>query len=72
VRVLQPGRGRDLAPEALGVDREGHFTVEELEGDRPIVPEIARDVHGGHAAATQHALELVATAKGEGGYRSGH
>jgi hypothetical protein len=54
-------------PEALGVDREGHFTVEELEGDRPIVPEIARDVHGGHAAATQHALELVATAKGEGG-----
>ena len=65
VRVLQAGGRRDLAAEALGVDRERDVAAEQLEGDRTVVPEVEREVHRGHAAAAQLALELVASAEGE-------
>ena len=36
------------------------FGVQHLEGDRPVVPEVAGEVHGGHAAPPELALEHVA------------
>jgi hypothetical protein len=37
--------------------------VENLERHRAIVPEIARQIHGGHATAPELALEEVAVAQ---------
>jgi hypothetical protein len=65
VRVLEAGRRRDLPAEALGVDRERHVAAEQLEGDRAVVPQVEGEVHGGHAAAAQLTIELVASAEGE-------
>ena len=40
---------------------------EELEGDRAVVPEVVGEVHRGHAAAPELALEPVAAANKGGG-----
>ena len=68
VRVLEPGRGLDLAQEALRAEHRAEFGVEHLERDGPVVPEVAGEVHGGHAAAPELALERVAV--GQGGLQS--
>ena len=65
MRVLQAGGRRDLAAEALGVDRERHVAAEQLEGDRTVVPEVEGEVDRGHAATAQLAVEPVASAEGE-------
>ena len=43
--------------------------MEHLERDEPLVPDVAREVHGGHAAAPELALDDVAI--GEGGSEQG-
>jgi hypothetical protein len=55
--MLQAGGDLDLLHKALGAERMGQLLVQDLEGDRPIVPEIARQVDGGHAAPAEFALE---------------
>jgi hypothetical protein len=42
----------------------GQLLVQDLEGDWPIVPEIARQVNRSHAAPAEFALEQVAVAEG--------
>ena len=58
--MLEPGGGLDLAQEALGAERRGELGVQHLERDGAVVPEVAGEVDGGHAAATELALEAVA------------
>ena len=75
--MLQPGRVLDLAQEALGPERGGQLGVQHLERDRAVVPEVVGEVHRGHAAAPELALEPVAVSKtihqalGKIGQRSG-
>jgi hypothetical protein len=44
----------------LGAERMGQLLVQDLEGDWPIVLEIAREVDRSHAAPAELALERVA------------
>jgi hypothetical protein len=59
VGVLQPGRGPDLPPEPLRAQQVGQLGVEHLERHRPLVPEVPRQVHRGHAAPAQLPLDGV-------------
>jgi hypothetical protein len=58
--MLETGSHLDLPHEALGAERVGQLPVQDLEGDGPIVPEIACQVDRSHAAPPQLALEPVA------------
>ena len=60
--MLEPGGEPDLAQEPLGAERGGELGVQHLERDRPVVPEVLREVDRGHAAAAELALERVAVA----------
>ena len=48
--------------------------MEHLERDRAVVPEVAGELDGGHAAAAELALELVSVPQpfAQGGDRVGH
>ena len=72
--MLEPGGEADLAKEALGAEAHGELGVEHLERDRAVVPEVAGEPDGGHAAAAELALERVAVpqAFAQHGYRVGH
>ena len=63
VGMLEAGGDLDLPHKALGAERMGQLLVQDLEGDRPIVPEIARQVDRSHAAPAELALEQVAVTK---------
>ncbi len=58
--MLELGRGLDLTPEARGAERVGQLGGEHLERDRTVVFEILREIHRGHAAAAELALDGVA------------
>jgi len=45
-------------------ERRRDLGAEDLDGDGAAVPEIAREVHGGHPAAPQLTLEGVAVGQG--------
>ncbi len=62
--MLEAGGDLDLPHKALGAERMGQLLVQDLKGDWPIVPEIARQVDRSHAAPAELALEQVAVAKG--------
>ena len=62
--MLEAGGDLDLPHKALGAERMGQLLVQDLAGDGPIVPEIARKVDRGHAAPAELALEQVAVAEG--------
>ena len=57
--MLEPGGELDLALEALGAEAGGELGMEHLERDRPVVPEVLREVDRGHAPAPELALERV-------------
>jgi hypothetical protein len=59
VRMLQAGRELDLAQEALRADRVRQLRMEHLDGDEPLVPLVAREVHRGRATATDLPLQRV-------------
>ena len=63
VGVLQPRGQADLALEALGAERGGELGMQHLERDGPVVLEVADEIHRGHAAAPELALERVAVAQ---------
>ncbi len=63
VGMLETGGDLDLPHEALGAQRVGQLRAQHLEGDQPIVPEIARQVDRGHAPPAELALEQVAVTK---------
>jgi hypothetical protein len=69
VRVLEPGDKADFLEEPFRSHRGGQFGMKNLESDRPIVFEISGEIHGGHSAPAELALEQVAVAESrrEGG-----
>ncbi len=67
--MLEPGGEADLPLEPLGPHGGGELGVEDLEGDGPVVAEIPREIHGGHAAPPELALDGVAV--GERGLERG-
>ena len=63
VRVLEVGRESDLGQEALGPDDGGELRAQDLERHGAAVAKILRQVHRGHAARADLALETVAGLK---------
>jgi len=61
----------NLPEEALGTHRRSEVGVEDLEGYRPVVLAVLRQIHRGHAPAPQFARQHVLVAQGicEGGGR---
>jgi hypothetical protein len=59
VRMMELGGNPDLTEEANGPELSGDLGANHLERDQPAVPEIACQVHGGHAAAPELSLELI-------------
>ncbi len=59
VRVLQVGRDPDLAQEPLDAEHRAEFRLEQLERDVAVVAEVAREVHGRHAADADLPLDAV-------------
>ena len=60
VGVVEPGRELDFPEKALGAEGGGDLGAQDLDSDGAAVPEIAREVHGGHPPVPQLALEGVA------------
>ena len=58
--MLQSGREADLPLEALGAEAGGQVQVKQLEGDRPVVPEVLRQPDRGHSPAAELAFEGIA------------
>jgi hypothetical protein len=64
MRVLQAGAEPDLAEEPPGAQRLRQVGMEHLERDRPIMPEVVRQEHRGHTAASELTLDPVAVGQG--------
>ena len=60
----EPGGHFDLPEKPLRAERRRDLGAEDLDGDGAAVPEIAREVHGGHPAAAQLTIEGVAVGQG--------
>ena len=60
--MLQAGRELDLAQEPLRADRVRELRMEHLDGDEPLVPLVARQIHRGRAPAADLALQRVTAA----------
>ena len=58
--MLQVGGGLDLGEEALGADDGGELGAQDLDGDLAVVLEVLGEVHRGHAARAELALDPVA------------
>ena len=58
--MLQAGGEADLALEAVVAHAGGELGVQQLERDRPVVPQVLREVDGGHPTAPELPLERVA------------
>ena len=66
VGVLEPGGEPDLALEALGPERRGSSGCRTLRATGRSCLTSSREVHRGHAAAAELALDRVAIAQGFG------
>ncbi len=66
VRGLQLGRDLDLAQEALPADGLGQLGAQHLDRHPPIVLQVLGQVHRGHAARPELALDVVAVGEGGG------
>ena len=64
--MAQPGGELNLAEETFAAERFGDVRTENLDRDVPSVLAIVREIHGGHAAATELAIEFVPVGKGAG------
>ena len=56
----------DLAQEPIDAEHGAELRLEHLEGDTTLVPEVARDVDGRHAARADLPLDEVATGQRAG------
>ena len=61
--MLEPRRHPDLALEALGTKRVAQVGMKNLQGNRPVVSQVPRQVDRGHAATTQLPLDGVAVSQ---------
>jgi hypothetical protein len=64
VGVLEIGGGLDFAQEAVSAECGGKLGAKELDGDEAVVLEVAGEVDGGHATATEFTLDAVAIDEG--------
>jgi hypothetical protein len=64
--VVESGGRPDLAEEALGPEARAQLGVEHLDRHEAVVPQVAGEIHRGHAAVTELALDRVAA--GQGGF----
>lgn len=58
---MQSGQHANLAREPLTAFRGAELGMENLEGDRAVVSQVASAVDGGHATAAELSLDRVAT-----------
>jgi len=58
--MLQARRDGNFPEEPLRPERARQLVMEHLEGDRPVMPKVLRQVDRGHAPAPEFALERVA------------
>jgi hypothetical protein len=61
--MLQRGRHANLAQEPLGAEHCTQLGVEHFERDAPVVLLVAREKHGGHAAAPDLAIDRIRLAE---------
>ena len=54
----------DLAGKALGPGGSAEFRAQQLDGDQPVVLEVAREPHRGHAPLAQRLHDVVAAREG--------
>ena len=66
--MLEVGGDLDLGQEPLGAEHGGQLGAQHLERDLAVVPQVVREVDGGHAARAELALDAVAV--GEGGRKT--
>ena len=62
--MTERGGELDLAEEAVGAERRRQLGVNDLERDRPLLPEVLSQVDRGHPAATDLALDAKAVGQG--------
>ena len=62
--MAQRRGGLDLLHEALGAEHGGELGLEDLDRDLAIVLEVFGQIHGGHAALPERALDAVAVGQG--------
>jgi hypothetical protein len=74
VGVLEVGGGLDLREEALRAEHGSQLGLQHLDGDLAVVLRVFGQVHGGHAALAERALDAVAVGEGVGqaGGQVGH
>ena len=60
----QSCRGADLGEEAFGPEPRREIRTQHLQRHLAVVPQVMREVDGGHAASAEDARELVAVGKG--------
>jgi hypothetical protein len=58
--MLQAGGNPDLAEEPVGANRGGELGAKHLDGDRPIMSGVMRQVHSSHAPLADKALDGIA------------
>ena len=57
--MLEPRGELDFPLKPLGAEHGGELRMEHLERDRAVVAEVPGEVHRGHAAAAELALDRV-------------
>jgi hypothetical protein len=62
--MLQPCRGANLRQEALGAEGGAEVFVQDFHGNLAVVPHVAREVHGRHAAGAKLAAHDVTAGQG--------
>ena len=64
MRMLEAGRDPDLAEEAVGADAGVQLGAEHIDGDGAVVLAVLGQEHGGHAAATEFAVDGIGLRQG--------
>ena len=59
--MLQSREQANLTRETLAASGRAELGMQDLEGDRAVVTQVARAVDGGHATATELSLDCVST-----------
>jgi hypothetical protein len=57
--VLEVRRDLDLGEESLDSEHGAEVRLQDLERDVPVVPQVAREIDGGHSARADLTLDLI-------------
>ena len=58
--MIETGRDPDLAQTPFGTQCRREFRVEDLDGNRTVMPKVCGQVYRRHAASAKRALDVVA------------